>query len=341
MVGLAADGTHPLGGVPLPAVLLDAWRATPDPRLPRPTLHDAEAAAAALESVVRALSATVPAVDLIHCVHSGRSVLVSVAARWRQGIPFVLTEHDVYLADPLLGRFAHQPAVRAVLVRFLQAVTRLGYAEAAAVAPTGERMCRWALHHGADRARVTVIPPGVDPHDHPPLREEPDEPVLAWLGEPAALPLALQAFRLVRRSVPAARLLVIGPAPEGAARADGVSFAGPVTGYRALFAKATALAISGTHAAMPYPLIEAMLCGRATVCTDSGGLAATVGIGAQVVPPGDPGRLAAACAALLTDVRLRRELGTAARTRARTLFRLGTMLDRYRELYEKALVSSS
>ena len=149
----------------------------------------------------------------------------------------------------------------------------------------------------------------------------------------------LQAFGIIRRSVPDVRLLVIGSAPDGGARLDGVSFSGPVTGYRALFAKATALAISGTHPAMPYPLIEAMLCGRATVCTDSGGLAATVGIGAQVVPPRDPARLAAAGAALLTDQRLRRELGTTARTRARTLFRLGTMLDRYRELYEKALVA--
>ena len=339
LTGLAADGTHPLGGVPLAAVLLDAWRATTDPRLPRPTLHDAGLAAAALESVVRALAAPVPEADLVHCVHSGRSVLASIAARWRRGTPYVLTEHDVYLAEPLLDRYAAEPAVRAVLVRFLQAVIRLGYAEAAAIAPPSERMCRWALHHRADRARITVIPPGVDPHDHPPLREEPDQPVLAWLGEPTELPIALQAFGIIRRSVPDVRLLVIGSAPDGGARLDGVSFSGPVTGYRALFAKATALAISGTHPAMPYPLIEAMLCGRATVCTDSGGLAATVGIGAQVVPPRDPARLAAAGAALLTDQRLRRELGTTARTRARTLFRLGTMLDRYRELYEKALVA--
>jgi len=55
-----------------------------------------------------------------------------------------------------------------------------------------------------------------------------------------------------------------------------------------------------------------------------------------VVPPDDPARLAAACTTLLTDARLRRELGTAARTRARTLFRLGGMLDRYRELYREA-----
>jgi glycosyltransferase involved in cell wall biosynthesis len=82
-----------------------------------------------------------------------------------------------------------------------------------------------------------------------------------------------------------------------------------------------------------------MLAGRATVCTENGGLAATVGIGATVVPPDDPVRLATACVDLLRDERLRREIGTMARNRARTLFRLGAMLDGYRELYEKALVS--
>jgi glycosyltransferase involved in cell wall biosynthesis len=302
-------------------------------------VHDAGVVAAGVESVVRALAAPVPEAEVAHCVGGGRPVLAALAAKWRGAVPYVLTEHDVYLADPLLEGYAAHPVARAALVRFLRAVVRLGYAEAAAIAPPNERLRRWALHHGADRAAVTLIPPGVDPHDHPPLRDEPDEPVLAWLGEPAALPVALQAFGIVRRTVPAARLVVIGSAPEGAPRTEGVSFSGPVTGYRALFAKATALALSGTHPGMPYPLIEAMLCGRPTVCTDSGDLAATVGIGAPVVPPGDPVRLGTACAALLTDARVRRELGTAARIRARTLFRLGSMLDRYRELYEKALVS--
>jgi len=174
--------------------------------------------------------------------------------------------------------------------------------------------------------------------DHPPLREEPAGPVLAWLGEPAALPGMLHAFGLVRASVPDARLIVIGAAPEGPRR-TGVSFSGPVTRYRGLFAQAGVLVISGAHQRMPYPLIEAMLSGRATVCTENGGLADTVGLGASVVPPDDPVRLAAACVDLLTDERLRRELGTMARNRARTLFRLGGMLDSYREIYEKALVS--
>jgi glycosyltransferase involved in cell wall biosynthesis len=335
LAGLAADGTHPLAGVPLAAVLLDAWRATVDPSLPPPTIGDAEQAAALLELAVRPLAAPVPEVDVCHAVHSGGSVLVALAGKWRDGVPYVLTEHDVYLAGSVDG----PPAVRAVLLRFLRALTRLGYAEAAAIAPPDERMRRWALHHGADRGLVTLIPPGVDPNDHPPLREEPAGPVLAWLGEPAALPGMLHAFGLVRGSVPDARLIVIGSALDGVRAPEGVSFSGPVTGYRGLFAKATVLVISGAHDGMPYPLIEAMLAGRATVCTENGGLAATVGIGASVVPPEDPVRLAAACVDLLTDERLRREIGTMARNRARTLFRLGAMLDGYRELYEKALVS--
>jgi polysaccharide biosynthesis protein PelF len=336
LAGLAADGTHPLARVPLGAVLLDAWRATPDPLLPRPTVPDAEYAATVLELAVRPLAVRVPDVDLCHTVHNGRSLLVALAGKWREGIPFLFTEHEPYLVDPLLDKVGALPGARAVLLRFLRALSRLGYAEAEAIVPTSERMRHWAEQHHADRARVTQVPSAVDPTEHPPLREDPGEPVLAWLGEPATLPLVLHAYGLVRHRVPDARLIVIGPGPDHRPRIPGLSFSGPVTGLRALYGMARVLALSGTHEAMPYPLIEAMLCGRATVCTDNGGLAATVGLGAQVVPPDDPVRLAAACTTLLTDARLRRELGTAARTRALTLFRLSTMLDRYRELYRQS-----
>jgi glycosyltransferase involved in cell wall biosynthesis len=339
LAGLAADGTHPLARVPLGPVLLDAWRATSDPYLPRPTVPDAEYAATVLELAVRPLAVPVPDVDLCHTVHNGRSLLVALAGKWRGGIPFLFTEHEPYLADPLLEKVGALPGARAVLLRFLRSLSQLGYAEAEAIVPASERMRRWAEQHDADRSRVTQIPPGVDPTGHPPLRDDPGEPVIAWLGEPAALGLALHAFALVRQRVPDARLIVIGPAPERRPRLPGVHFSGPVTGLRALFGMARVLALSGTHEAMPYPLIEAMLCGRPTVCTDNGGLSGTVGLGAQVVPPNDPVRLAAACAGLLTDARLRRELGTSARTRALTLFRLGTMLDRYRALYRESGLS--
>ncbi len=336
LTDLAAGGVHPLVGIPLGAVLLDAWRAAVDGPLPRPTIAAAENAAILLERAVRPLAAPPLDVEACHVVHSGGPVLVALAHLWRHGIPYVLTEHHGYGADPLLAAAAGHPDVQAVLHRFLRALTRLGNAEAAAVTPPDERMRKWALRHDADPAVLRGIPPGVDPYQHPPLREEPAEPVLAWLGEPDELPVTLLAFDRIRRAVPDARLIVIGAAPEGAPRPPGVGFSGPVTGYRALFGKASVLAMSGGHAWMPYPLLEAMFCGRATVCTDLGDLAATVGTGARPVPPGDPAALAAACVPLLTDTHERRALGAAARERARARFRLDLMLDGYREVYEKA-----
>jgi glycosyltransferase involved in cell wall biosynthesis len=344
LAAIGADGTHPLAGVPLAAVLLDAWRAAGGQpgagpaaaqQLPRPSIADAQHAAELLEAALRPLAAQVPFVEVAHPVDGGLSILVALAAKWRTGIPFVLTEHDRYLNHPLLAHAGAGPA-RAILLRFLCALTRLGYAEAAAAAPPSEQMRRWALHHGAQPAQVTVVPPGLDPHDHPPLRTEPPDPVIIWSGPEAELSGALRAFEVIRQAVPAARLVVIGPTPNSGRRPDGVNFTGPVTGYRALYAAGTVLALSGAHEAMPYPLIEAMFCGRATVCTASGGLAAMVGPGVRFVPPGDPAQLAAACLALLNDPQQRRELGCAARERARALFSVAAMRGAYRSIYTQA-----
>ncbi|MBO0869935.1 MAG: DUF3492 domain-containing protein, partial [Micromonosporaceae bacterium] len=328
LAATAADGTYPLQGVPLGAVLLDAWKAGGwraggllpgghggGSQLPRATVAAATETARLLEMAVRPLAA-VPAgtppveADLYHTVDSGLSTLVGLGAKWRDGVPYVLSEHQPYLRAPLLARTA-DPAVRALLMRFLHALTRLAYQEAAAVVPPSERMRGWALHHGADRKRVTVIPPGVDPQAHPPVRGEPEEPVVAWVGPEQERDLVLAAFALIRDAVPEARLVIVGADVPGGAP-PGVSVTGQVAGRRPVYAMAQVVLVSGNDAAMPYPLIEAMMCGRPTVCTESGGLAATVGIGASVVPGDDPTRLAEACLALLHDSRLRRELANSA-----------------------------
>ena len=61
---------------------------------------------------------------------------------------------------------------------------------AAVVAPS-ERMRRWAEHHGARREQLRVVPPGVDPADHPRLANPPDHPVIAWVGPHSELPVLL------------------------------------------------------------------------------------------------------------------------------------------------------
>jgi polysaccharide biosynthesis protein PelF len=305
------------------------------PPLPRPDLTGAGRAAAVLQVAVRTLAYGLPTVDLCHAVNSGLSTMVALAAKWRHDTPFVLTEHTGYPQDPLLRRVRADPGARALILRFLRALARLSYQEAAAIVPPSERMRRWALHNGAPEHLVTLIPPGLDPRDIPLLRQEPAEPVVAWVGPDRERRFILAAFGLVRAEVPEARLIVIGHPLDGA-RPAGVSFTGPVSDRRALYGMAQVIAVSGNDAAMPYPLIEAMMCGRPTICTEPGGLAGPVGSGAAVVPSRDPAALAGCCIRLLRDAVLRRGLSESARDRSRNLFSLRAMLDGYRGIYTHA-----
>jgi glycosyltransferase involved in cell wall biosynthesis len=370
-----ASGTHPLHGVPLAAVLLDAWRAAetsaaaggetpaalPRAGLPPADEYDAHLIAALLERAVRPLAAELPMTDLNHATDAGVAGLVAIAAKWRTGAPFLLTEHRPYLESPLLDGLGavdtnRRPAVRAVLLRFLRALARLAYLEAARIVAPTEPMRRFALDHGVDRDKTSVVPYGVDPHNCPPLRGEPAEPVITWLGPESELPTMLAALSGVRESTgQPVRLVVAGPAspltglsggsPAGESSIDSstdtISFLGPVSHRRSAYATGQIVVLSGRDESMPYALIEAMMCGRPTVCLDDGGLAGMVGSDAITVRPGHPAALAAACATLLDSPDRRRELSAAAGQRARRLFNLRAVIDGYRDIYESAALDTA
>jgi glycosyltransferase involved in cell wall biosynthesis len=113
-----------------------------------------------------------------------------------------------------------------------------------------------------------------------------------------------------------------------------VDFVGPVSSSREAYATGNIVALSSVSEGMPYTVIEAMMCGRATVSTDVGGVAETVGDAGLVVPPGDPAAFAAACVAILRDPARRAALAGAARQRALAHFTLDQMLAAYDHLYE-------
>lgn len=351
LTAASAGGNHPLHGVPLHAVLLDAWRAAypsgtgalARAALPVPTARDASDAAELLERALRPLATELPMVDMSHAVDGNLSALVAIGAKWRLGAPFVLTEHRPYLDAPLLAATAGRPAVRTVLLRFLRALARLAYQEAAMIVVPTEPLRGFVLDHDADRAKVTVVPYGVDPHGCPTLRGEPGEPIITWLGPDRDLPTMVDALRLVRQDEPGARLIVAGPAVGygGGLPEDTVSFLGPVTHRRSVYATGQVVALSGRAESMPYALIEAMMCGRPTICLDDGGLAPMTGLGATIVGYDDPGALASGCLVLLRSRDRRRQLSIAAGQRARNLFGLRMMIDRFRTAYEQTARDTS
>lgn len=342
------SGRHPLVGVPLAEILLDAWAGSP--ALPRLTMRDADDAAVLLEHAVRPLAARLPAVDVCHANANGLAALVALAAKWREGLPFALTEHGVYLRERYFTTGGLAPGVKAALLRFHRALARLAYGEAALIAPVSGFNRRWAERHGAHPTRITVIPNGVDPRRFAPLDSEPTVPTVTWVGriDPLKdLQTLIRAFGYVRAWLPAARLHLAGPVPAGnepyAATCrrlaadlqlqDAVTFAGPVACSRDAFALGNLVALSSVSEGMPYTVIEAMMCGRATVSTDVGGVAEAVGDAGLVVPPRDPRALASACLELLTEPARRADLAARARERALAEFTLDRCLSTYGRHY--------
>ncbi len=345
---IGGTGVHPLHGVPLAAVLLDAWHAaspTGVASLPRPALagateRDAHDAAILIERAVRPLATVLPMTDVNHATDASLGGLVAIAAKWRTGAPFVLSEHIEYLDCGLLE--GANTTVRTVLLRFLRALARLAYMEASKIVAPTEQLRRWALDHGAGREKLTLVPYGVDPHSCPTLRGEPSDPIITWLGPDADLPSMLGALSQISAVRPA-RLIVAGAASSlvetslvGSSMTDTISFLGPVSHRRSAYATGQIVVLSSRDEAMPYALIEAMMCGRPTICVDDGGLASMAGMGAVIVPPNDPSALASACLTLLGDPDRRRTLSMAAGQRARGLFGLRMVVDRFRDAYENA-----
>jgi glycosyltransferase involved in cell wall biosynthesis len=93
------------------------------------------------------------------------------------------------------------------------------------------------------------------------------------------------------------------------------------------------VALSSISEGLPYTVMEAMMCGRATVSTAVGGVPEVTGDAGVVVPPRDPAALADALADLLLDDRRRIDLGARARGRALRTFPLELMLERFRATY--------
>ncbi len=351
---LATESGAP-AGAPLPEILLDSWSAATrllGQRLPRLTARDAQTAAVLLEQALRPLSATVAPVDLCHAAGGGLPALVALAAKWRGGAPFVLTEHRVQLRERYLDSAGHTPAVRLLLLRLHRALARLAYAEADLIAPVTAFNRRWEVRLGADPGRIAVIPNGVDPQSYPPLPAEPATPTIVWVGrvDPVKdLHTLIRALGLVRAQVPDARLHLAGPVPAGgeayarSCRAlvgalgleSAVTFAGPVASSREVFAVGQVVALSSVSEGMPFAVVEAMLSGRPVVGTDTGGVAELVADTGLVVPPRDPAVFAAACVALLSDAGLRRRLAGQARTRALAHYPLYRCLETYRRQYAR------
>ncbi|MEU3946415.1 DUF3492 domain-containing protein [Streptomyces sp. NPDC029526] len=308
------------------------------------------------------------AVDLCHATSGGPAALPGLLAHHLFGVPLLVTEYGVRLRTHYLTLPEASPAVRSLLAAFHGRLAAETYRCATFVTPGNTHARRWQERCGADRAKLRTVYPGMDAAPFAEAGESPecaDPHTLVWTGriEPAKdLVSLLHAFAEVRRQRPGTRLRIIG-APQGKEgtaylahcgalaahlfpdEADGphavgdnpVSFeeiGGPDLPTAAdAYAAGAVTVLSSVVEGFPAGLVEAMLCGRATVSTDVGAVVEVIGGTGLVVPPRNPRALAEACVSLLRDPARRLRLGAAARARALELFTVEQNIAAFHGLY--------
>jgi glycosyltransferase involved in cell wall biosynthesis len=177
-----------------------------------------------------------------------------------------------------------------------------------------------------------------------------DEPgereIVAGVGRLAAQKgfgtLIQAAARWQRRPV-VPLLLIAGEGPLGTelrrqAAAAGVTvrFLGPRSDVPALLAAADVVVVPSIWEGQPLIVQETLRAGRPLVATQAGGIAELTGDDAALlVPPGDPGALAAAVTGLLDDPAAAARLAAAARARAALLPTEAAAVDQVLSLYQR------
>ncbi|MFF3321949.1 GT4 family glycosyltransferase PelF [Streptomyces sp. NPDC002889] len=318
----------------------------------RPTVHDALTATALLEHALRPLTVRIPDDAIAHSVSAGLATLPALTAQHFDGVPFLLTEHGIYLRERYLGyrTEAQRAPVKALMLGFYRELNSLGYRKADLITPCNQYNRRWEERGGAPAERIRTVYNGVDPHAFPEAGPEPDVPTLAWAGriDPIKdLETLIRAYAMVRAEMPQVRLRLFGGVPAGGEAyrirleklaaelgvVDGIGWEGRISGVARAYAAGSVVLLSSISEGFPFSLIEAMSCGRATVSTDVGGVREAVGDTGLVVPPREPALMAEATLALLRDDARRAELGRLARQRVIDRFTLRRSVDGFRRIY--------
>jgi glycosyltransferase involved in cell wall biosynthesis len=221
-------------------------------------------------------------------------------------------------------------------------------------------MRRRARAVGMTRVRFEVIPNGVDADrfaagDRAAARQKiglrPDDFAVAIVGRLSPekdhgtfLRAAVEAAKRSARAV----FLIVGDGPERLSVERTIAYMGIEDRARLLGARSDvpdlmpafdALALTSLSESFPNAVLEGMAAGLAVTATDVGGVPEMVehGVSGLLSPAGDSRAMAENWLRIEADAALRSRLGAAARRRARDVFSLSSMVQRYESLYRELL----
>jgi glycosyltransferase involved in cell wall biosynthesis len=284
--------------------------------------------------------------DILHTILWSGNVYGRLAAVGL-GIPVVLAaERNVI----------RRPSGQVVLERLLDRVTDGYLVNCEAI------VAELVSHGGLPRTKIAVVPNGIDLAALPPFAADrtaarhaagldPRRRLVAQVGRLAPqkdYPTFLRAAAAVAAAAADVDFAVVGEGPlrgelEALARelglADRVHFLGLRNDVPAVLGGTDVLALTSRFEGFPNVVMEAMATGAVVVATDVGGCRELVvpeetGV---IVPPGDPGAVAAAVLEVLGDPPRAVQMAAAARRRIEREFDVRRMAERTAAAYERLL----
>jgi glycosyltransferase involved in cell wall biosynthesis len=219
------------------------------------------------------------------------------------------------------------------------------------------RAAKQAVRLPASAGSVTVIHNGIEPRSGVSISKEAARQGLANAEDFVGIIVArvdghkghrtlLHSFTLIRDAGLNVKLLIVGDgqdlesmqklAAELRLSSEMVQFLGRRSDIDNLLAASDFFVLPSDTEGLPLSVLEAMSHGLPIIATHVGGLPELIDHGHHglLVPPGNPHALFAAIHQLESDRELRRALGEATRSRARSEFSLIATVEQYQRLYE-------
>lgn len=286
-------------------------------------------------------------VDILH-THGGVAGLYGRLAAKKAGIPAVVHTlhgiHYLHYRNPLLKRGFIVLERR--LSRFTDAVIFVSQADLQKgmnlrLAPAGKARL---IRNGIDQAGIIPGFDGAAKKNELGSAGRPLVAAVSRLHRQKGLKYLLRAVPLIREEVPAVKLVVAGGGPLESRLASEVrrlrigesaALLGERKDAREVMAAADVFVLPSLWEGLPYVLVEAAALGKPIVATDIDGVREVVRSGETgvLVPPRDPGQLAAALILLLRDRDLAGKLGERARRDIPPAFSLERMVRETEALY--------
>ncbi len=272
--------------------------------------------------------------DLVHdnqCLGNG------ILGMMEDGWPLLTTLHHPITVDRQLD-LSHatnlwQQVTKRRWYGFLRMQLKVARSLPAVITVSESSKTDIAAQMGVDAERMTVVPVGVDHRVFRPRQDVTPVPGRIMVTSSSDVPMKglvplLEAVAKLRTERDLELVVIGNPRPDGrvAKTIDRLDLAPVVRCVSGIsddelalhYGQAQVAVVPSLYEGFSLPAIEAMACGVPLVATTGGALPEVVGTDNEtglLVPPDDPGALAAAIGRLLDDEALRLRLGSAGRRR--------------------------